>query len=390
MAFLMLLALLGFSYRMYSRNYNTHLNAMYGQILEKYPEVTSVDLMEVMNGNHQTTKNYFAIYGIDLRKDSVIAQNDKIFTAVLCGAIGVFVCFASVLFALYLHLERKTDKRIIEITQELARINAGDYSYNMNASEEGQISILENEMYKTAIRLKESAENSRRDKEHLKESLSDISHQLKTPLTALQINLDNLEEHPNLPEEKKQMILTNAKREVSKVNIMIQQLLKLSRFDANAIEFEKIQASVYDLLQQSVENVSALCDLRGVELCIHGDGPQGAICVEEKLCCDAYWEVEAISNILKNGVEHAKSRVDIVYHNYELYKEIVIANDGPRISDADARKIFTRYYRGESSTIDSVGIGLSLADSIVKQDGGYIFAEATDEGTRFVIRYTKV
>jgi len=349
--------------------------------------------MEVMDGDYRSQINYFRSVGVDLDKDSVILENKRVFETYIWVEAGVFLLFSVLLIALFLLYEKQTEKKVSGITEELIRINHGDYTYNMKNSEEGDLSILENEMYKTAIMLRESADNSRRDKESLKESLSDISHQLKTPLTSLLINLDNLYEHSDLPEEKRQLIVSGAKREVNKINVMVQQLLKLSRLDANAIEFEKIDASVFEIINSACDNVIALCDLKGIELIVKEIPP------DEILCCDAYWEVEAISNILKNGVEHALSKVAVSYHNYGLYREIIIENDGPKISDEDARKIFTRYYRGESSTVDSVGIGLSLADSIVKQDGGYIVAEGfsrevckgsdeLEEGTRFILRYT--
>lgn len=393
-----------FQYKRINYNYNIRINAICSEIAEKYPDADITEIVRILNNDNRDleySRNYLIQYGIDIETDSVVTQNKKEFSLFLFVDVAIGVFLIAVLFIVMDRVFQNWDKKLEEITDDLVRINTGDYSYDMNTGEEGKLSILESEIYKTAIKCRESAENSRKDKEKLKESLSDISHQLKTPITSLMINLDNLEEYPDLPEEKRLMLIANAKRETNKVNQMVQMLLKLSRLDADAIEFVKKDVAVDSIIYKSIENILALCDLKGIDVSYGGisvteDNIHKLTEKEntETLNCDPYWEIEAISNILKNGVEHAKSKVSIEFAGYEMYSEIRIANDGEQISTEEAGKIFTRYYRGETSVIDSVGIGLSLADSIVRRDGGYIMAEAYERetgetGTVFTIRYMK-
>lgn len=393
----LIIILLGMiQYRKINYNYNLRINAVCDTIRQKYPDVDVNAIIRLMSSDSSTLTGYDDVlseYGIDIAASSAIDDNNKLFTIYLAIDIAAAVLLSVVIFVIVNRIFAYWDRKLEDITAELAKINSGDYSYDMNTGEEGKLSILENEIYKTAITCREAAENSREDKEKLKESLSDISHQLKTPITSLLINLENLEEYPDLPEEKRMLLVGNAKRDTNKINQMVQMLLKLSRLDADAIEFVQKDVSVDDIINKSIENVLALCDLKGVDISYTntetGDEKHG----QSTIFCDEYWEIEAVSNILKNGIEHAESAVRISFTEYEMYSEIQIENDGEPISKEEAGKIFTRYYRGETSVIDSVGIGLSLADSIVRRDNGYIIAESyekdNENGTRFTIRYMR-
>ena len=379
----LIIILLGMiQYRKINYNYNLRINAVCDTIRQKYPDVDVNAIIRLMSSDSSTLTGYDDVlseYGIDIAASSAIDDNNKLFTIYLAIDIAVAVLLSVVIFVIVNRIFAYWDRKLEDITAELAKINSGDYSYDMNTGEEGKLSILENEIYKTAITCREAAENSREDKEKLKESLSDISHQLKTPITSLLINLENLEEYPDLPEEKRMLLVGNAKRDTNKINQMVQMLLKLSRLDADAIEFVQKDVSVDDIINKSIENVLALCDLKGVDISYTntetGDEKHG----QSTIFCDEYWEIEAVSNILKNGIEHAESAVRISFTEYEMYSEIQIENDGEPISKEEAGKIFTRYYRGETSVIDSVGIGLSLADSIVRRDNGYIIAESYEK-----------
>ncbi len=383
-------------YRRISYNYNLHINAVCDTIRQEYPDVDVNRIIRLMSSNSSDLTGYDDVlseYGIESSTSSAIEENNKLFAIYLAVDIAVAILISVVVFIIMNRIFVYWDKKLEDITADLAKINSGDYSYDMNTGEEGKLSILESEIYKTAITCREAAENSREDKEKLKESLSDISHQLKTPITSLLINLENLEEYPDLPEEKRMLIVGNAKRDTNKINQMVQMLLKLSRLDADAIEFVQKDVPVDHIINKSIENVLALCDLKGVDISYTNtetsEGKQG----KGTIFCDEYWEIEAVSNILKNGIEHAESTVRISFTEYEMYSEIQIENDGDPISKEEAGKIFTRYYRGETSVIDSVGIGLSLADSIVRRDNGYIIAESyekdNENGTRFTIRYMR-
>ena len=188
---------------------------------------------------------------------------------------------------------------------------------------EDELSILKNEIYKTTIMLKESAENSNKDKMNLKKSLEDISHQLKTPLTSILVMLDNIIEDPDMDINVRNDFVRDIKRNVVNINFLVQALLKLSKFDANTVHFIKKEYNLRSIVDESIKNVSTLCDLRNIniELNIKNDS---------KFMCDSKWQIEAITNILKNAVDHSKnnSTVTINLSNNNVYSMIEIIDKG--------------------------------------------------------------
>lgn len=219
-----------------------------------------------------------------------------------------------------------------------------------------------------------------------------LSHQLKTPLTSLSINLENLEGNPDMASENRSRIMRRAKRDVDNISHMVQAILKLSRLEADVVEFDEKDTLLSEIVSEAADNVMALCDLRDIRLSID-EGSDKDACIH----ADAYWQCEAITNIVKNAVEHAESEVKIGFYRYEMYAEITVQNDGEAISDEDKKHIFTRFYSGSGQPADSIGIGLSLAEAIVRHDNGYILVEDCKKdvlneknecsGTRFVVRY---
>ena len=173
---------------------------------------------------------------------------------------------------------------------------------------------------------------------------------------------------------------------------MVQAILKLSRLEADVVEFDEKDTLLSEIVSEAADNVMALCDLRDIMLSID-EGSDKDACIH----ADAYWQCEAITNIVKNAVEHAESEVKIGFYRYEMYAEITVQNDGETISDEDKKHIFTRFYSGSGQPADSIGIGLSLAEAIVRHDNGYILVEDCKKdvlneknecsGTRFVVRY---
>lgn len=370
-----------FEYKAYTRNYNQKLNAICNRISKDYPDINSSELMEILNSDNESKENFFARYGIDLEKESVILKNDNSFRKFLAANIVMMTVFLGVIvFGIYMR-NRYLDKEISQITTYLKNINSGNYSFDMDAVKEGDLSILESEVYKTTIMLKAAADNSLLDKQRLKDSLSDISHQLKTPITSLVINLENIEDNPDIDIESRNRLIANAKRDTNRINHMVKQLLTLSKFDANVVEYKKEKVLLSSIVGEAIENVSALSELMGIEIvCKNKEGE------DAELICDSYWQKQAITNILKNGIEHAKTQISISYENCGLYRQIIIENDGQPISEEDRKNIFKRFYSGQNSSNENVGIGLAIANAAVRKDGGYIVVDS-DDSVRFIVRY---
>ena len=382
-----------FQYRAYTKNYNVTVAKLCALIHEKYPDVSDGSIAAILNDssfdsdytNLKSAETLLKKYGIDMEKDSAVLSNEKALKGALWLDIFLVVLFAGG-FCLYIVLIRFSFKRQVrQAADYLRRINQGDYRLVMADSTEG-------ELYKTAIYLRESAENAKADKLLLKDALSDISHQLKTPLTSLSINLENLEGNPDMAPENRSRIMRRAKRDVDNISHMVQAILKLSRLEADVVEFDEKDTLLSEIVSEAADNVMALCDLRDIRLSID-EGSDKDACIH----ADAYWQCEAITNIVKNAVEHAESEVKIGFYRYEMYAEITVQNDGETISDEDKKHIFTRFYSGSGQPADSIGIGLSLAEAIVRHDNGYILVEDCKKdvlneknecsGTRFVVRY---
>ena len=382
-----------FQYRAYTKNYNATVAKLCALIHEKYPDVSDGSIAGILNDSSigsdddaelNIAETLLKKYGIDMEKDSAVLSNEKALKGALWLDIFLVVLFAGG-FCLYIVLIRFSFKRQVrQAADYLRRINQGDYRLVMADSTEGEISILKGELYKTAIYLRESAENAKSDKLLLKDALSDISHQLKTPLTSLSINLENLEGNPDMASENRNRIMRRAKRDVDNISHMVQAILKLSRLEADVVEFDEKDTLLSEIVAEAADNVMALCDLRDIRLSID-EGSDKDACIH----ADAYWQCEAITNIVKNAVEHAESEVKIGFYRYEMYAEITVQND--------KKHIFTRFYSGSGQPADSIGIGLSLAEAIVRHDNGYILVEDCTKdvlneknecsGTRFVVRY---
>ena len=376
-------ALLYYEYKTYTLNYNSKINSIVAKITKDYPNVEKNELIKIINAEDSDDLTVLEEYGIDLNNDSIILKNDKYFNKyiILNFIIGMF--YASLLIAIFLKYNYNKDKKLKEITNYIEQINRKNYSLDIEDNTEDELSILKNEIYKTTVMLKEAAENSANDKLKLKDSLSDISHQLKTPLTSIIIMLDNILENDNMDESVRNDFIKEIKKEITNIRFLVETLLKLSKFDSNSINFIKSEVSLKEIVDETVKKVSVLCDLKNIQINVKGTP-------ESKIICDKKWQVEALTNILKNCVEHSKenSKIDITYGKNKVYSEIIIKDYGEGIDSKELPYIFKRFYKCKNASSDSIGIGLSLAKSIIESNNGYIKVDSElNKGTTFKIEY---
>ena len=338
------------------------------------------EILEIIEHN-DIKEDILKEYGIYTDIDSYILVNDTSYKKFLIIDLILFLILFLVLFLVVFKDKIVYKKNIRKLTKYFNSINLGNYDIDINDNKENELSILKNEIYKTTIMLKEQASNSQKDKYALKESLEDISHQLKTPLTAITIMLDNVTSD-NIDNKVKMRFLSDIKKEVSNINFLVQNLLKLSRFDVNAITYNISLNKLEDIICESLNNLSSLSDLKNVKIKhIKNESVM--------LKCDYKWEVEAITNIIKNCIEHTENgTVKISYNDCKTYIKLVIEDNGVGINKEDIAHIFERFYKGANSSKDSVGIGLSLSLSIIEKDNGKIDVESKN-GTTFTIRYYK-
>ena len=369
-----------YQYNTYKVNFNNKLNVVIEKVIEKNPNITKEEILEIIEHN-DIKEDILKEYGIYTDIDSYILVNDTSYKKFLIIDLILFLILFLVLFLVVFKDKIVYKKNIRKLTKYFNSINLGNYDIDINDNKENELSILKNEIYKTTIMLKEQASNSQKDKYALKESLEDISHQLKTPLTAITIMLDNVTSD-NIDNKVKMRFLSDIKKEVSNINFLVQNLLKLSRFDVNVITYNISLNKLEDIICESLNNLSSLSDLKNVKIKhIKNESVM--------LKCDYKWEVEAITNIIKNCIEHTENGiVKISYNDCKTYIKLVIEDNGVGINKEDLAHIFERFYKGANSSKDSVGIGLSLSLSIIEKDNGKIDVESKN-GTTFTIRYYK-
>lgn len=372
-------------YRKQTENINMALDNIIEQIIKKYPEVNKNDIIDILNQKNLEKTNFLESYGINLKNDSAILANEKILNQSIIINVIILIGLATFLLVIFLRYNQKKDKELQKITNYIEQINQKNYQLDIEENTEDELSILKNEIYKTTVMLKEQAEKLADDKIKLKDSLSNISHQLKTPLTSITIMLDNILDDPNMSVEVRNEFIKDIHREISNINFLVQTLLKLSRFDANTIVFQNQEVKIEEIIKEAVKNISSLCDLKDIKIIIKGDK-------QAKINCDKKWQVEAITNILKNCSEHSEkhTQIKIYYEENKMYAKVVIQDNGVGIEEKELQYIFQRFYKGKNASKDSIGIGLALAKTIIEQNNGYITVESKiGEGTIFSIRYMK-
>lgn len=372
-------------YKTYTYNFNQKIAGIIDNVLEKYPDIEKREIVEILNSSDKTNNEILMEYGIELDKDSVILENYTDFQKFIIIDINTLIVFILILSIIFFKYNQSESKKINEITKYIEEINRGNYRLNIEENTEDELSILKNELYKITVMLKEVAENSQKDKTTLKDSLSDISHQIKTPITSILIMLDNILSDENMPEDIKKDFIKDIKREIVNIKFLVESILKLSKIDSNSIKFIKKEVFIKDIINEAVKNVSMLSELKNIKIIVSGDD-------SIKTICDLKWQVEAITNILKNCIEHSyeNKKIYINYNQNNMYTELKIEDNGTGIDAKDLPHIFERFYKGKNSSSDSVGIGLALSKSIIESNNGYIQVDSElNKGTIFIIKYLK-
>lgn len=372
-------------------NYNNYVNSnneamlrLVAAVMES-SELTKDEVVKILENDTKITTEVLKEYGYEIDTKYFLSDSEyKLKQNLLINLLlinGIIVVLLVILF----FIQKSRDKKIAKINFYLQELSNKNYTLQIEDNAEDELSKLKTEIYRITVMLKEQAENSLTDKLAVKNNIVDISHQLKTPLTAMNIMLDNIIEYPNMDEKTKENFILNIRENVLHMQFLLQNLLKLSKFDANVIEFKSEKIIVKNLIENSVKKLQSFIDEKNILLNITG---------QEEACFngDFKWQSEAISNIIKNAVEHShtNSKIDISYISNNFYSKIIIKDYGKGIKSENIRKIFTRFYKDENSGEESVGVGLNLAKIIIEKGRGTITAFSKENVfTSFEIRYLK-
>ncbi len=313
----------------------------------------------------------------------VVAVVASIIGFIFSEAAGVLAVLLSLVFIIVYYITTYNRyKQIASLSEDINKLLHGDNTISFDDYTEGELSILHSEIQKMTIRLREQQQRLIDDKVYLADSIADISHQIRTPLTSINLLVQLLSE-PDLSEDKKRQHIFELKRMLSRIDSLITVLLKISKLDANTVQFKPQNVSLEMLINKSCEPLLVPIELRGQELRISAEGG---------FYGDLSWTCEAVGNIVKNCMEHTPEggKVEITAVENPIYSEIVIKDNGTGINKDDLPHIFERFYKGKDSGDNSFGVGLALARMIIKGQGGTVKAEnRKDKGAKFTIRFYK-
>ncbi len=370
------------NYLNYGEITNNFVNNVINEIVLKYPDVDSEDVIKIINSDKKYSSDLLKKYGFSENDINYLQGGKIVYYKSLIISLSVFGIFLMLLVFILLKKKKNYDNNIESITNYLKKINSGIYDLNLLDNVEGNLSILKNEIYTTTVCLKESYDREYKERKAIKDNLANISHQLKTPLTAIILMIDTLLEEDVDPLRQKEF-LSDIRLQVENINFLIIAMLKLSKFDANVITLSKDEIMIKDLVFDVLKNVDILREIKNVNIHVKGSSLV-------KVIGDYKWECEAVTNVLKNAIEYSNDSGDI-YINFEnngMYVKLEIMNEGKEIEKTELKNIFKRFYKGNNNS-NNIGIGLSLAKEIIEKDNGSISAYSQDGKTKFVLKYYK-
>ena len=352
-------------------------------VREKYPDLSDKEIIDSISSPTDTAETERMLRSYSITKSDWLALPNEENTAELIIS-GAVLCLLTggIVFVILLFYDRRQKKLTAELTDYLSRLNSGKYDMDISSNGEDSFSRLKNEIYRTTVRLREQSERSRQDKINLKNSISDISHQIKTPLTSISVMLDRISNDRDMSNDIKRKLLTDVKHSSNYIISLVQSLLTLSRLDADSITMKHEDVSVGELLGMCRERTEILAELGEVTVKVQD-------CGNISLKCDKKWMSEAITNILKNCIEHTPSGgyVTMSSSQNKLFTEITVRDTGNGIPKNELPHIFERFYNGSCSDENSIGIGLSLAKTIIEKNNGYISVKSNvNEGSCFSLK----
>lgn len=307
---------------------------------------------------------------------SVICAFFSKICAVLCLALGI------ILIIIFTVVTKRRYKNLNDLNDYLSLVCKGIYDMNIDDNTEGELSILKNNLYKVITLLQSQNEYLKNDKLYLADSIADISHQLKTPLTSMMVMCELLENEEN--PDKRQEFVAVINNQLSKMKWLITNILKISKLDADATEFKRDEVSILSVLDDSLKPFALTAELKNIAI---QNGANDFV-----FNGDESWTVEAVSNIVKNCLEHTNDggKIIIASDSTNLYNKLTISDNGCGIAEEDLPHIFERFYHGKNSSKDSVGIGLALAKTVFEKENASVTVESEQgRGSVFEIRFYK-
>ena len=296
----------------------------------------------------------------------------------ICGLLAFLLLLTGIKIK-----DRARKKELEDLNLYMQKICSGNYELAIDDNCEGELSILKNNIYKVILLLRSSNDALKKNKANLADSLADISHQLKTPLTSMTVMCELLKNEQD--EENRKKFLNNIDFQLEKMNWLIITLLKLSKIDAGTVTFKKENYNLLNSVNNAISSFQIIAELKSINIVKK---------IDENIFVsgDEKWDTEAFSNIIKNCLEHTydNGMLEISANENSIFTELVIKDNGTGIEEKELKHIFERFYHGKNSSNQSVGIGLALAKTVLQHDQATIDVESKiGQGTTFYIKFYK-
>lgn len=296
----------------------------------------------------------------------------------ICGLLAFLLLLTGIKIK-----DRARKKELEDLNLYMQKICSGNYELAIDDNCEGELSILKNNIYKVILLLRSSNDALKKNKANLADSLADISHQLKTPLTSMTVMCNLLKNEQD--EENRKKFLSNIDFQLEKMNWLIITLLKLSKIDAGTVTFKKENYNLLNSVNNAISSFQIIAELKSINIVKK---------IDENIFVsgDEKWDTEAFSNIIKNCLEHTydNGMLEISANENSIFTELVIKDNGTGIEEKELKHIFERFYHGKNSSNQSVGIGLALAKTVLQHDQATIDVESKiGQGTTFYIKFYK-
>ena len=370
----------------YKKDLNNILMSVIDIIDKKYPEFKDEIIKEIINGNDlKDVDNTLKKYGVNT-DDIIINLNieQKSNRNVLINIIIILVLFI-ILITIFVIYEFVKNRKLRKISYYLEQLYNKNYSLLVSSNNEGEISLLKNNIYKVTVMLREENDILKKEKNALSDSISDISHQIKTPLTSILVMLDILSSERNITEDRKNKIVHEITKQIKWINWLLVSLLKLAKLDTKTVNYKFESINLNEFINDCIKKLEILIEINNVNVVTK-------INENIEIYIDKDWMKEAVINIIKNAIEHSRENgeIDIECDTNSVYTSIKIIDHGEGINEDDLENIFKKFYRGKNSSKDSIGVGLSLAKRIIEQQNGTITVKSElNKGTIFEIKLYK-
>lgn len=299
----------------------------------------------------------------------------------LCG--GLLLLCGAAFIGLHAVFTRRRYRAIEAVSAELDRILHGQEVLRIGENDEGELSILRSEIQKMTVRLKENADALLEDKLYLTRAIEDIFHQLRTPLTAMNLEVSLLGRE-ELPYERRLALSRELKQQLEHTGWLVETLLKMSQLDAGTVKLRSDSISVRQLAEKAAEPLAIPMELRGQELRLDVR--------DEHFTGDLPWTAEALGNILKNCMEHtpAGGTITVTAEETPIFTQVSVRDTGPGFHPEDIPHLFERFYRGKDAGSGSIGIGLAMSRAVIAAENGTVAADnPPGGGARFTVKFYK-